>query len=270
MASPDNTRIGLPIAPPFVTDGVGVKWSLDSDTWVYRDNKRTTNHGLQILWHAGSIYVQSPTGLIWWKWVSNKWVAGTTADPEVVIVPPPPPPPPPSTTLVYVHTLKGLTDCEYLCKSTRVKWKKIGGDWLDKSGVFNGPLATVAASGATATVTISSMPNELLIQGINSVSNVIIDGVDITANCFWTDPTSNSSLSLPSHYGNPVIVPNAGGVTMIVTGNATLYAERAMLVSAAHGVSIQSRYRASRIGCPLVLIARRISSPCHVPVTPRC
>jgi hypothetical protein len=118
--------------------------------------------------------------------------------------------------------MKGLTDCEYLCKSTRVKWKKLMGDWLDKNGVLNGPMPTISGSGSGVGVPISTVPRDLLIQGINGVSKITIDDTDVSANCFWTDPTSNNSLPLPSHYGNPVVVPNTNGTSMVVTSNATV------------------------------------------------
>ena len=118
----------------------------------------------------------------------------------------------------FVHSMKGLTDCIYLDKATGVHWVKTNGDWLDKDGVLNGPNPTFSGSGTSAVVDITGM-GDVMIQ-TNSVSKVVLDGVDVTGSCFWCDPTSNQSLTMPSHYGRPCIVNNtdAKSLTFVSTG----------------------------------------------------
>lgn len=78
-ASADGTMV-----PPAVNliDSRGVSWSIGATALVLRDSVPTNGHGLQILLKGGSIYVQSPNGLIWWKWTgSNTWLRLTTTSP---------------------------------------------------------------------------------------------------------------------------------------------------------------------------------------------
>ncbi len=124
-----------------------------------------------------------------------------------------------SASDLYVYPLKNMTDVLSLDKSTRVRWIQSTGDWYDSTGTLNGTSATITATGSPATVSITAIPRTIMIHGVGSVSNVVIDGVDITTQCFWTDPTSNGSLSLPSSNSRPVIVPNAGGSSMQITSN---------------------------------------------------
>jgi len=139
------------------------------------------------------------------------------------------PPEPPVITNLVVHADNGgnlaLTDIEYRAQDVRCLWRNKGGDWIDAEGVIQGPAATITAMGPDVTVDIRGLPNELFIQGINMVTNVIIDGEEVTNECCWTDPTSNNGLAMPSHYGRGVIVPNRGGHSMRVISNASASTE---------------------------------------------
>ena len=108
----------------------------------------------------------------------------------------------------FVHPKAGLTTAIHVDRATGTYWNKSCGDWIDKDGTLNGPNPTFAGSGTSASLDITGL-GDVAIQ-TNSVSKVIVDDVDITAQCFWTDPTSNTSLVLPSHYGRPTIVPTTG------------------------------------------------------------
>lgn len=116
-----------------------------------------------------------------------------------------------------IYPLSGNTNSVLLDDTTKTPWTRNSGDWLDANGVLNGPAVTVSASGTTATVAIGGM-GDVLIQGINSVSQVVVDGVDVTSQCFWLNSSSGGSLAMPSLYGSPVVVPYGGSV-MTVTGN---------------------------------------------------
>jgi hypothetical protein len=98
-------------------------------------------------------------------------------------------------------------------------WVNGGGDWFDKNGIFNGPTPTLSGAvglNTPITLDISGMQGDLLIQGLNRISSVTIDGRAATA--FWTDASSNRSQALPSTASRPVFVLNrAQGQRLTIT-----------------------------------------------------
>lgn len=112
----------------------------------------------------------------------------------------------------------GLSNAKYRDIAVRQQWANPEGDWIDANGIVHGPAPTIQASGSTATLDISSIPAELVIQGINAVSSITIDGQP--ADAYWTAAGSGGGFRLPSSAGHPVIVMNVGGKSMTVTGNA--------------------------------------------------
>lgn len=126
----------------------------------------------------------------------------------------------PPAVVASIHSMAGLTDAARADIATATYWQQKCGDWVDAAGALNGPKPTYSGSGATATVDVTGMDDVMIVT--NSVTKVVLDGVDVSSRCFWTDPTSNHTLALPGHYGRPVIVPNPAGksLTFTSTGGA--------------------------------------------------
>lgn len=77
ISSPDGAR--YPPGP--VIDSSGATWTISAG-FAARNAVATNGHAVQILYRGQQVYVQSPTGLVWWRWAgANTWVKGTTAEP---------------------------------------------------------------------------------------------------------------------------------------------------------------------------------------------
>src|ERR1019366_3751150 len=59
------------LVPPTSTifDSTGGAWTLLLNGFVALNGAQTNGHGVEILYVKGSVYVLSPTGGFWWKWL---------------------------------------------------------------------------------------------------------------------------------------------------------------------------------------------------------
>jgi hypothetical protein len=66
---------------------------------------------------------------------------------------------------------------------------------------------------------ISATPGDLLLQGMPKTVSVVLDGADISAQCYWYTPSAGYASPLPTGASpNFVIIPNEGGKQLVVTG----------------------------------------------------
>lgn len=111
------------------------------------------------------------------------------------------------------------TTSKFASRALLYPWTSPGGDWIDRDGIANGPNPTAQTAGLGNGVDVLHTldvgriaANDILIRGASYVSDVRIDGAPASA--FWTDPSSNSAIAMPSKGGlNPIFVQrgdNAG------------------------------------------------------------
>lgn len=77
--SPDGSK-----TPPLlgVVDNTNIVWTIRADGFVLRNDIATNGHALIVKKKSDGIYVQSPNGLIWYKWLGNNtWARLTTIEP---------------------------------------------------------------------------------------------------------------------------------------------------------------------------------------------
>lgn len=71
------------LVPPAASliDATGAAWAI-SNGFATRNGVATNGHAVKVLTRAGSVYVLSPTGGYWWKWLGpNMWQRLTTTQP---------------------------------------------------------------------------------------------------------------------------------------------------------------------------------------------